>query len=98
MVDSTVLEALEMTATMATCLLKYRYRFPWIGHQFEKGWMKEVHGDTGDMAERNIVYLCIQPAVFSQGSSSDALREVVVSPALVVAERLATCSILKRTS
>lgn len=89
LVDGAVLEALKMIVTMAKCCLSYRFRFPWIGHKFQESWMEEAYISAGDLTKPNIVYLCLRPAVFSQGNSNGAIHDVVVSHALVVAERLA---------
>lgn len=77
------LDLLHLKLTMLKSSMSYLWRFPKQGDGFKAEWMKPAH--EASVPEGSSVYVCLSPALFCSGRTSDA-RSTLVAAALVVVE------------
>lgn len=83
---SVFLDLLHLKLTMLKSSMSYLWRFPKQGDGFKAEWMKSAH--EASIPEGSLVYVCLSPALFCSGRTSDA-RSTLVAAALVVVEGFA---------
>jgi hypothetical protein len=82
------LDLLHLKLTMLKSSMSYWWRFPKQGDAFKAEWMKSALDREASIPEGSFVYVCLSPALFCSGPTSDA-RPTLVAAALVVVEGFA---------
>jgi hypothetical protein len=82
------LDLLHLKLTMLKISMSYFGRFPKQGDAFKAEWMKSALDREASIPEGSLIYVCLSPALFCSGRTSDA-RPTLVAAALVVVEGFA---------
>ncbi|KAK5452007.1 hypothetical protein LTS15_007730 [Exophiala xenobiotica] len=88
LLNGVFLDLLHLKLTMLKSSMSYLWRFPKQGDGFKAEWMKSAHDLEASIPEGSLVYVCLSPALFCSGRTSDA-RPTLVAAALVVVEGFA---------
>ncbi|KAJ9497808.1 hypothetical protein H2202_006841 [Exophiala xenobiotica] len=88
LLNGVFLDLLHLKLTMLKSPMSYLWRFPKQGGAFKAEWMKSAHNPEASIPEGSLVYVCLSPALFCSGRTSDA-RPTLVAAALVVVEGFA---------
>jgi hypothetical protein len=84
--DVAFLKALDLRVTLAKSQLKYDFRFPRQGDEFQQ-WMEQIPQAIPALEGKSRICLCLRPAIFSRGRIEGSLKTKLVIPALVMLDR-----------